>query len=92
LRRAIVPELVGEPETMIVDSTLLEVLHPRQVSKVGGIRWSRFLGEVGHLQRLWGKAPHALCHQPRSHLLRAHPGQHCGSSPDQRAFGGGEVG
>src|SRR5918912_2600443 len=31
LRRAIVPELVGEPETLVVDSTLLEVLHPRQV-------------------------------------------------------------
>ena len=29
LRREILPELVGEPETLIVDSTLLEVLHPR---------------------------------------------------------------
>jgi hypothetical protein len=28
LRRAILPELVGEPETLIVDSTLLSVLHP----------------------------------------------------------------
>ncbi len=28
LRWEIVPELVGEPETLIVDSTLLEVLHP----------------------------------------------------------------
>ena len=25
---------------MIVDCTLLEVLHPRQVPKVGGVRWS----------------------------------------------------
>jgi hypothetical protein len=33
LRRTILPELVGDPETLIVDSTLLEVLHPRQVSK-----------------------------------------------------------
>ncbi len=32
LRRAVLPELVGDPETLIVDSTLLEVLHPRQVS------------------------------------------------------------
>ncbi len=32
LRRSILPELVGDPETVIVDSTLLEVLHPRQVS------------------------------------------------------------
>jgi len=34
LRRAILlAELVGEPETLIVDSTLLEVLHPRQVKR-----------------------------------------------------------
>lgn len=32
LRCAVLPELVGDPETLIVDSTLLEVLHPRQVS------------------------------------------------------------
>src|SRR5215211_6586636 len=32
LRRELVPELlVGDPETLIVDSTLLSVLHPRQV-------------------------------------------------------------
>src|SRR5918997_794642 len=28
LRRAILPELVAEPETLIVDSTLLSILHP----------------------------------------------------------------
>jgi hypothetical protein len=28
LRRGVVAELVGEPETLIVDSTLLSVLHP----------------------------------------------------------------
>jgi hypothetical protein len=28
LRRSILPELVGDPETLVVDSTLLEVLHP----------------------------------------------------------------
>ena len=45
LRGAIVPELVGEPETLIVDSTLLEVLHPRQVGQSAGfdgaawVRW-----------------------------------------------------
>jgi hypothetical protein len=49
LRRAIVPDLVGDPETMIVDSTLLEVLHPRQVSQSAGfdgaaswVRWGTF--------------------------------------------------
>lgn len=31
LRRSLLPELVGEPETLIVDSTLISVLHPRQV-------------------------------------------------------------
>lgn len=29
LRRAVLPDLVGEPETLVVDSTLLAVLHPR---------------------------------------------------------------
>ena len=33
LRRSVLPELVGEPETLIVDSTLLSVLHPRQVKQ-----------------------------------------------------------
>jgi hypothetical protein len=46
LRRAIVPELAGEPETLIIDSTLLGVLHPTSSGAVGGLRWSR-LGEVG---------------------------------------------
>src|ERR687893_118969 len=33
LRRAIVAGLVGDPETLLVDSTLLAVMHPRQVSR-----------------------------------------------------------
>lgn len=36
LRREILPELVGEPETMVIDSTLLSVLHPRQVNQSAG--------------------------------------------------------
>ncbi len=36
LRRATLPELVGDPETLIVDSTLLSVLHPRQVKQSAG--------------------------------------------------------
>jgi hypothetical protein len=36
LRRSILPELIGEPETLLIDSTLLEVLHPRQVSQSAG--------------------------------------------------------
>lgn len=48
LRRAVLPELVGEPETLIVDSTLLPVLHPRQVKQSAGlegaawVRWGSF--------------------------------------------------
>ncbi|MDQ4063185.1 MAG: transposase [Actinomycetota bacterium] len=52
LRREILPELIGEPETLIVDSTLLSVLHPRQVSQSAGwgnpsagaawVRWGSF--------------------------------------------------
>lgn len=52
LRREILPDLVGEPETLIVDSTLLEVLHPRQVGRSAGwgspsagaawVRWGSF--------------------------------------------------
>src|SRR5215211_1368930 len=36
LRKEILPELVGDPETLIVDSTLLSVLHPREVPQSGG--------------------------------------------------------
>jgi Transposase DDE domain len=59
LRRAILPELVGEPETLIVDSTLLEVLHPRQVPQGSGFdgaawaRWGTF--------SVYGVKLHLLC-------------------------------
>ena len=46
LRQEILAELVGEPDTLIVDSTLLEVLHPRQVSQGSGFEgaasWARW--------------------------------------------------
>ena len=48
LRREILPELVGDPETLLVDSTLLEVLRPRQVGQSAGfagaawVRWGSF--------------------------------------------------
>ena len=44
LRRDVVAEPVGDPETLIVDSTLLSVLHPRQVVQstgFGGAAWVR---------------------------------------------------
>jgi hypothetical protein len=53
LRREILPELVGDPETLLVDSTLLEVLHPRQVAQGSGfagaawVRWGTFSRSTG---------------------------------------------
>src|SRR5215203_6134480 len=37
LRREVVRELVGDPETLLVDSTLLAALHPRQVAQSAGL-------------------------------------------------------
>ncbi len=59
LRRAILGELVGDPETLIVDSTLLSVLHPRQVSQSSGfegaawVRWGSF--------SVYGVKLHLIC-------------------------------
>ena len=60
LRRRVLPELVGEPETLLVDSTLLDVLHPRQeVSHSAGfegaawVRWGLFA--------VYGVKLHLLC-------------------------------
>src|SRR5215204_441707 len=59
LRRAIVAELAGDPETLLVDSTLLSVMHPRQVSHSAGfygaawVRWGSF--------SLYGVKLHLLC-------------------------------
>ena len=60
LRRCVLPELVGDPETLIIDSTLLEVLHPRQVrqSAVGfegaaWVKWGSFA--------VYGVKLHLLC-------------------------------
>ena len=59
LRREILPELIGEPETLLIDSTLLEVLHPRQVKQSVGfdgaawVRWGTF--------SVYGMKLHLLC-------------------------------
>ncbi len=60
LRREILPELVGEPETMVIDSTLLSVSHPRQVSQsaegfegAAWVRWGSF--------SVYGVKRHLLC-------------------------------
>ncbi len=63
LRREVLPELVGDPETLLVDSTLLGVLHPRQVKQSAGwgipsegaawVRWGSF--------SVYGVKLHLLC-------------------------------
>ncbi len=60
LRRQVLPELVGEPETLIVDSTLLSVLHPRQVKQSAAgfegaawVKWGSFA--------VYGVKLHLIC-------------------------------
>lgn len=59
LRRTLVKDLAGDPETLIVDSTVLEVLHPRQVAQSAGfdgaawVRWGSF--------SVYGVKLHLLC-------------------------------
>ena len=59
LRRGFLSEMVGDPETLLVDSTLLSVLHPRQVSQGSGfpggawVRWGSF--------SVYGVKLHLIC-------------------------------
>src|SRR5918998_3019742 len=59
MRRAVLSDLVGEPETLLIDSTLLSVLHPRQVGQSSGFagaawtRWGSF--------SVYGVKLHLLC-------------------------------
>jgi hypothetical protein len=63
LWRAVVARLLGDPETLIINSTLLEVfnqdLHPRQVGQLAGfegaawVRWGSF--------SVYGVKLHLLC-------------------------------
>jgi hypothetical protein len=59
LRQEVLSEMIGEPETLLVDSTLLAVLHPRQVPQSSGfpggawVRWGSF--------SLYGVKLHMLC-------------------------------
>jgi hypothetical protein len=62
LRRAVVARLLGDPETLIVDSTLLEVLHPRQVGQLAdfeGAAWVRWGSSS-----VYGVKLHLLCAPP----------------------------
>src|ERR687889_111316 len=59
LRRDVLYEMVGNPETLLVDSTLLSVLHPRQVPQSSGfsgaawVRWGSF--------SVYGVKLHLIC-------------------------------
>jgi hypothetical protein len=59
LRREVLYEMVGDLETLLVDSTLLSVLHPRQVSQGSGfpggawVRWGSF--------SVYGVKLHLIC-------------------------------
>ena len=59
LRRAVLEDLVGDPETLLVYSTLLATLHPRQVAQSAGfpgagwVRWGSF--------SVYGVKLHLLC-------------------------------
>jgi hypothetical protein len=59
LRCTILQELVGDPESLLIDSTLLSVMHPRQVSQGSGfpggawVRWGSF--------SVYGVKLHLIC-------------------------------
>ena len=59
LRRDVLFEMISNPETLLVDSTLLSVLHPRQVSQGSGfsgaawVRWGSF--------SVYGVKLHLIC-------------------------------
>ena len=59
MRRDVLTELVGTPETLLIDSTLLPVLHPRQLGQSSGfvgaawVRWGSF--------SVYGVKLHLLC-------------------------------
>ncbi len=59
LRRAVLAELVGDPETLVVDSTLLSVLHPRQVPQSAGFDGAAWA--VWGSFAVYGVKLHLLC-------------------------------
>jgi hypothetical protein len=63
LRQTVASELLGDPETLVVDSTLLSVLHPREVKQSAdwgcpsvGASWARW-GSFS----VYGAKLHVLC-------------------------------
>jgi Transposase DDE domain len=59
LRRAMLGELAGDPETLVVDSTLLAVLHPRQVEQSAGFDGAAWA--VWGSFAVYGVKLHLLC-------------------------------
>jgi hypothetical protein len=59
LRRAILAELAGDPETLLVDSTILSVLHPRQVAQSAGFEGAAWA--VWGSFAVYGMKLHLLC-------------------------------
>ena len=59
LRRAVLGELAGDPETLVVDSTLLPVLHPRQVEQSAGFDGAAWA--VWGSFAVYGVKLHLLC-------------------------------
>ncbi len=63
------PELVGDPKTLVIDSTLLSALHPRQVAQSAGfdgaawVRWGSFsvCGVKLHMLCVTNRVP--LCYE-----------------------------
>jgi Transposase DDE domain len=59
LRRAILDELVGDPEPLNVDSTLIEMLHPRQVPQSAGFEGAAWVRRGSF--SVYGVKLHLLC-------------------------------
>jgi hypothetical protein len=58
-RRDVLSEMVGDPETLLIDSTLLSVLHPRQVSQGSGFPGAAWVR--GGSFSVYGVKLHLLC-------------------------------
>jgi hypothetical protein len=59
LRRTVLAELAADPEPLLVDSTLLSVLHPRQVAQSAGFEGAAWA--VWGSFAVYGMKLHLLC-------------------------------
>jgi Transposase DDE domain len=63
---------VGDPETLLIDSTLLGALHPRQVAQSAGFEGAAWVRWGSRSASTFCEAAPHLCYQRGTHLLRAH--------------------